>query len=71
MSCPDQPGIVAAVSRFLFEHGANIIESDQYSTDPEGGSFFLRTVFHRAGLSAMRDELERRFAAEVGAAVSA
>ena len=66
MSCPDQPGIVAAISRFLFELGANIIESDQYSTDPEGGSFFLRTVFHRAGLSAMRDELERRFAAEVG-----
>ena len=66
VSCPDQPGIVAAVSGFLFELGANIIESDQYSTDAEGGSFFLRTVFHRAGLSAMRDELERRFAAEVG-----
>src|SRR5204863_267874 len=45
---------------------ANIIESDQYSTDPEGGRFFLRTVFHRAGLSGMRDELEARFAAEVG-----
>jgi formyltetrahydrofolate deformylase len=66
VSCPDRPGIVAAVSQFLYEHGANIIESDQYSTDPEGGAFFLRTVFHRAGLAAMRDELERRFAAEVG-----
>jgi formyltetrahydrofolate deformylase len=66
VSCPDRPGIVAAVSRFLFEHGANIIESDQYSTDPENGSFFLRTVFHRAGLSAIRDELERHFSAEVG-----
>jgi formyltetrahydrofolate deformylase len=66
VSCPDRPGIIAAVSRFLYEHGANIIESDQYSTDPEGGAFFLRTVFHRAGLSAMRVDLERRFAAEVG-----
>ena len=66
VSCPDQPGIIAAVSRFLYEHGANIIESDQYSTDPEGGAFFLRTVFHRAGLSAMHLDLERRFAAEVG-----
>ena len=65
VSCPDRPGIIAAVSRFLHEHGANIVESDQYSTDPEGGSFFLRTVFHRAGLSAMRGDLERRFAAEV------
>jgi formyltetrahydrofolate deformylase len=23
ISCPDRPGIVAAVSRFLFEQGAN------------------------------------------------
>ena len=40
VSCPDQPGIVSAVSAFLFEHGANIIESNQYTTDPEGGRFF-------------------------------
>jgi formyltetrahydrofolate deformylase len=65
VSCPDRPGIIAAVSRFLHELGANITESDQYSTDPEDGTFFLRIVFHRAGLAAMRDELERRFAAEV------
>jgi formyltetrahydrofolate deformylase len=66
VSCPDQPGIIAAVSSFLFEHGANIVESDQYSTDAEDGTFFLRTVFHRRGLAALREELERRFAAEVG-----
>ncbi len=56
ISCPDRPGIVAAVSRFLFEAGANIVRSDQYSTDPEGGTFFLRTEFtlperSRAGLA--------------------
>ncbi|HEY2653032.1 MAG TPA: formyltetrahydrofolate deformylase, partial [Solirubrobacteraceae bacterium] len=45
ISCPDRRGIVAAVSRFLFESGANIIRSDQYSTDPEGGTFFLRMEF--------------------------
>ena len=66
VSCPDQPGIIAAVASFLHEQGANIVESDQYSTDPEGGAFFLRTVFHRAGLSAIRPDVERRFAAEVG-----
>jgi formyltetrahydrofolate deformylase len=66
VSCADRPGIIAAVSHFLSDHDANIIESDQYSTDPVGGRFFLRTVFHRAGLSGMRDELDRRFAAEVG-----
>jgi formyltetrahydrofolate deformylase len=66
VSCPDRPGIIAAVSGFLHELGANIVESGQYSTDPEGGMFFLRTVFHRAGLAAAREEIERRFAAEVG-----
>lgn len=45
ISCPDQPGIVAAVSRFLFEHGANIVQSDQYTMDPEGGMFFIRIEF--------------------------
>ena len=45
ISCPDRPGIVAAVSRFLFDAGANIVRSDQYSSDPEGGTFFLRMVF--------------------------
>jgi formyltetrahydrofolate deformylase len=45
ISCPDRPGIVAAVSRFLFETGANIVQSSQYSTDPEGGVFFLRMAF--------------------------
>jgi formyltetrahydrofolate deformylase len=45
MSCADRPGIVATVSRFLFDNGANIVRSDQYSTDPAGGTFFLRVEF--------------------------
>ena len=45
VSCPDRPGIVAAVSRFLYERGANVIRSDQYSSDPGGGTFHLRMEF--------------------------
>jgi formyltetrahydrofolate deformylase len=45
ISCADRRGIVAAVSRCLTESGANIIQSDQYSTDPEGGTFFMRLEF--------------------------
>jgi formyltetrahydrofolate deformylase len=45
ISCPDRPGIVAAVSGFLFEHQANIVSSHQYSSDPSGGRFFMRTEF--------------------------
>ena len=42
ISCPDRPGIVSAVSGFLFESGANIVRSDQYTSDPDCGTFFMR-----------------------------
>ncbi|HKS98522.1 MAG TPA: formyltetrahydrofolate deformylase [Rugosimonospora sp.] len=45
ISCPDRPGIVSAVSRFLFESGANILRSAQYATQAAGGTFFLRVEF--------------------------
>ncbi|WP_430413618.1 formyltetrahydrofolate deformylase [Lederbergia citrea] len=61
IKCPDQPGIVAAVSSFLVENGANIIESSQYSADPEGGNFFIRMEFHCPGLNLKREELEESF----------
>jgi formyltetrahydrofolate deformylase len=62
VSCPDRPGIIAAVSQFLFERGANIVHSDQHSTDPSGGRFFLRVEFERADLADIAPELEREFA---------
>jgi formyltetrahydrofolate deformylase len=55
------------VSRFLFEHGANIDQSDQYSTDLEGGHFYLRMEFHLPGLARARGALEEDFARDVGA----
>ena len=45
ITCPDRHGIVAAVAGFLADSGANIISSDQHSTDPEGGDFFMRMEF--------------------------
>jgi formyltetrahydrofolate deformylase len=45
ITCPDRHGIVAAVAGFLANSGANIISSDQHSTDPEGGEFFMRMEF--------------------------
>jgi formyltetrahydrofolate deformylase len=46
ITCPDRHGIVAAVAGFLAGSGANIISSDQHSTDPEGGEFFMRMAFN-------------------------
>jgi formyltetrahydrofolate deformylase len=63
ISCPDGPGIVAAVSRFLFEQGANIVSSDQYSTDPEQGSFFMRSAFYLPAIEEDRASFERAFGA--------
>jgi len=45
ISCPDQPGIVSAISTFLYENKANIVQSDQYTTDPESGLFYMRIEF--------------------------
>jgi formyltetrahydrofolate deformylase len=59
ISCPDRPGIVAAVSGFLNEAGANIIRSDQYSSDPDAGTFFMRMEF--AVPAGRHPELGERF----------
>jgi formyltetrahydrofolate deformylase len=61
ISCPDRPGIVAAVTTFLYQKGANIVESSQYSTDPEGGTFFLRIEFDCPEISSRKKELEKSF----------
>lgn len=45
ISCIDRPGIVAAVSKFLYTNGANIYDASQHSTDPSEGLFFMRMVF--------------------------
>jgi formyltetrahydrofolate deformylase len=69
ISCADRPGIVAAVSGFLFDRGANIVSSHQYSSDPSGGRFFMRTELFlpepvdRDGFGAdFREEVGDRFA---------
>ena len=52
LSCPDRPGIVHAVSGFLFERGGNILEAAQFSDDKRDetaldatGLFFMRVSF--------------------------
>lgn len=62
ISCPDGPGIVAAVSHFLHQHGANIVQSDQYTMDPAGGMFFMRIEFDLPQLLVNLPKLEADFA---------
>ncbi|MCL6548563.1 MAG: formyltetrahydrofolate deformylase [Alicyclobacillus sp.] len=63
ISCPDQPGIIASVSQFLYGQGANIVQSDQHSTNPDSGLFFMRIEFELPDLPGRADELRAGFAA--------
>jgi formyltetrahydrofolate deformylase len=58
LSCPDQRGIVAKVSAFLFERGCNILDAQQFD-DQETGQFFMRVVFDADG--ADREALRGAF----------
>lgn len=44
ISCPDQPGIVKAVTTFLYEHGANISLLEEHVED---GHFFMRVEWEK------------------------
>lgn len=52
LSCADRPGITANVTGFLFEHGCNILEAQQFN-DRESDAFFMRVEF-----DPMRQERE-------------
>ena len=47
--------------RFLFFNGASITELQQLSTDPFGGTFFIRIQFHLAALAECFDVLAAGF----------
>jgi formyltetrahydrofolate deformylase len=48
LSCPERPGIVHAVTAFLFGHGCDIVEHRQFD-DPIRHALFLRTEFVARG----------------------
>ncbi len=66
LSCPDRPGIVAAVAGLLAAGGGNIVESQQFG-DQAAGRFFMRVQFTvpdenvdelRAGLTELAADLD-------------
>ena len=54
IDCPDQRGIVAAVSEFLYAHGANIVHADQHQ-DAELKLFFMRVEWELADFTLKLD----------------
>jgi len=62
IACPDQPGIISAVSTFFSGQGANIVHSDQHSTDYRQGVFFMRVEFDLPDLIGRGEALKQAFA---------
>ncbi|MEY5040553.1 MAG: formyltetrahydrofolate deformylase [Bacteroidota bacterium] len=64
IECPDQKGIVSAISDFIFRHGGNITEVDQY-IDRESKQFFMRLVWDMDTFNLNETEVAPTFAKEI------
>ena len=66
ISCPDQPGIVSAVSSFIGNHNGNIVYLDQH-VDSRAGLFFMRIEWETENLALSDDEFLETFNNEIAA----
>lgn len=62
--CPDQKGLVAAVTTFLLRHDANILDLDQH-VDTTLNQFFMRVSWEMAGFDVGEAEFRYRFQSEI------
>ncbi len=60
LSCPDQKGLVASVSEFLYRNDGNIIHADQH-TDAEEGIFLQRVEWELEDFRIPREEIGEAF----------
>lgn len=62
ISCPDQRGLVASVTEFLFRNGGNILSLDQH-VDAAAGEFFMRVAWDMNGFALGRAQVDEAFGA--------
>jgi formyltetrahydrofolate deformylase len=60
ISCPDQKGITAAVTDFVFKRAGNIVDAAQHA-DTESGAFFMRIEWELTGFSVARERIADEF----------
>lgn len=65
ISCPDQKGITASVTDFVFRRGGNIVDADQH-TDTASGMFFMRMEWELEGFTVPRGKIGDEFAPLAG-----
>ncbi len=65
LSCPDQKGIVAEISSFIYQYNGNIIHSDQH-TDFETNTFFMRIEWELEGFQIPSNKIGDAFSLIAG-----
>ena len=65
MHCPDQTGLVAAVTDFLHKNNGNIIDLDQH-VDTNEHYFFMRVEWNLEGFAIPKEKIDDFFSTLVG-----
>jgi formyltetrahydrofolate deformylase len=60
LSCPDQKGLVARISQFIFQHGGNILNLDEHA-EREESMFFTRVEWDTKEVVLSREDFEKAF----------
>ena len=63
--CPDRKGLVAAVTRFLYDNGGNILDLEQH-VDAEDEQFFMRIEWDLDGFRIPGEEIGGEFQDSLG-----
>jgi formyltetrahydrofolate deformylase len=60
ISCPDNKGITAVVTNFVYENNGNIVHADQH-IDEQSNTFFMRIEWSMEGFAIRRGDISRAF----------
>ena len=60
ISCPDQKGITASITSFVYENNGNIQHADQH-IDSESNTFFMRIQWSLEGFAIAKPDISKSF----------
>jgi formyltetrahydrofolate deformylase len=65
LSCPDQKGVVASISDFIFHHNGNILHADEHA-DEGSNLFLMRVEFDPSGFDISLADVAQHFSPIAG-----
>jgi formyltetrahydrofolate deformylase len=60
ISCPDQKGLTATVTNFVFQNNGNIVHADQH-IDEQTNTFFMRIEWDLSGFAIPKERIQSHF----------